>query len=133
MLIRTILSPYVDPSEAGADPRVRIDGPEVAISGDAVTNLAMILHELATNAAKYGAFSVQAGQVHISWAAPGGRLALSWEERGGPLLNGGPASEGFGSQLARRSVNALDGELNLDWRPAGLIARISAAKERLTL
>ncbi len=132
-LVRSILAPFFDPAKSGADTRVVIDGPQVPIGGDAVTNLALILHELATNAAKYGAFSVASGQVRISWTVKKGRLALVWEERGGPKVAAAPKSEGFGSLLARRSIGGrLEGELAFDWKPKGLIVHLSAPTERLT-
>jgi two-component system CheB/CheR fusion protein len=132
-LVRTVLSPYVDPSGTGDNARAVIDGAEVVISGEAVKNLALILHELATNAAKYGALSVPTGQVHIAWTVKRGRLALTWAERGGPPVKGAPAREGFGSVLARRSIGGqLEGKLEFDWKPDGLVARIEAPTERLT-
>ncbi|HEY5409498.1 MAG TPA: sensor histidine kinase, partial [Caulobacteraceae bacterium] len=119
--------------KAGEAERVAIAGDEVAISGDAVTSLALVAHELATNAAKYGAFSTRRGRVHISWTVRKGALALIWEERGGPPVERAPEREGFGSLLARRSVQGqLDGKLAFDWTAKGLIVRLSAPMERLT-
>jgi two-component system CheB/CheR fusion protein len=133
-LVRTILSPYVDQAGTGDDRRTVIDGPEVLIGGEAVTSLALVLHELATNAAKYGSLSTRGGRVHISWAVKNDRLALAWEEHGGPAIKGAPEREGFGSLLARRSVNGqLDGKLSFDWNAEGLIVNLSVAMERLTL
>ncbi len=133
-LIRVVLSPYIDPARDGEDVRVAIDGPELPVGADAATNLALVMHELATNAAKYGAFSAPAGRVLISWKAVRGRLALSWEEQGGPAIDGTPAHEGFGSLLARRSVaGQLAGELVFHWNPHGLKVDLSAAVERLAL
>ncbi len=129
-LIRAILSPYIEP---GAAERVVISGPATPVGGDAVTSLALVMHELATNAAKYGAFSTSGGGVHISWTAKKGRLALTWRESGGPIVSGPPEREGFGSQLARRSVaGQLDGRLAFEWKASGLIVRLSAPTERLT-
>jgi len=132
-LIRTVLAPYVGSGKAGEAERVAIAGDEVAIGGDAVTSLALVAHELATNAAKYGAFSTRRGRVHISWTVRKGALALIWEERGGPPVERAPEREGFGSLLARRSVQGqLDGKLAFDWTAKGLIVRLSAPMERLT-
>jgi two-component system CheB/CheR fusion protein len=133
-LVRTILLPYVDPAGNGNDRRIVIEGPEVAIGGEAVTSLALVLHELATNAAKYGSLSTRSGRVRISWTVKEDRLALSWEEQGGPLIKGAPEREGFGSLLARRSVNGqLDGKLAFDWNAKGLIVNLSVPMERLTM
>ncbi|MGI8842037.1 MAG: sensor histidine kinase [Caulobacteraceae bacterium] len=127
------MTPYFDPARSGDDERVVIAGPQTRVGGEAVTSLALVLHELATNAAKYGAFSTERGRVHVSWAAKGGRLLLTWEERGGPPVKGAPAREGFGSLLARRSVaGQLNGELAFDWAAKGLTVRLSAPMERLT-
>lgn len=132
-LVRAILAPHVDPTATDGDDRATIEGPEVPIGGEAVTNLALVLHELATNAAKYGAFSNPDGRVNISWTVKNGKLALSWRERGGPVVNGPPAREGFGSLLARRSVNGqLGGELEFDWQAEGLTVRLLASAERLS-
>jgi two-component system, chemotaxis family, CheB/CheR fusion protein len=132
-LIQTVLSPYVQPGRERKAERVAIAGPDVAIGGDAVTSLALVFHELATNAVKYGAFSKPRGRLHISWVVEKGRLALTWKERGGPKVPGPPDREGFGSLLARRSVHGqLDGMLAFDWKAEGLIVHLSTPMERLT-
>ena len=133
-LISAVLSPYTGPVEAGGDARAQIHGPEIYVGPDALTNLALVVHELATNAAKYGAFSVPSGRVHVSWTAENGRLALLWEERGGPVIAAPPEQEGFGSLLARRSVTGqFAGELVFRWNPEGLVVLLSAPAERLAL
>ena len=131
-LVRAVLAPYADTAATGDDARTTIKGPIVPISGDAVTSLALVLHELATNAAKYGAFSTPSGRVHISWTLTKQKLSLKWQERGGPTVHGPPTREGFGSKLARRSlVGQLEGDLNFDWQAKGLIVKFSAVAERL--
>lgn len=133
-LVRRVLSPYVDPARTGDSIRTEIDGPEIAVGSDAATNVALVVHELATNAAKYGALSVPGGRVHISWAVAKGRLVLSWEENGGPVITGPPEREGFGSVLARRSISGrLRGDLDFHWNPSGLVVLVSAEVERLAL
>jgi two-component system CheB/CheR fusion protein len=129
-LARAIIAPYADPQN---HLRATIVGPEVAISGEAVTSLALVLHELATNAAKYGALSTAEGRIDIGWTISDGRLALVWEELGGPPIAGGaPEREGFGTLLARRSAGGnLDGDIAFDWRPEGLTVHLSAALGRL--
>jgi len=92
------------------------------------------VHELATNAAKYGAFSVPGGRVHVSWTMANGRVAVVWEELGGPVVRGPPERGGFGSLLAQRSVTGqLAGDLAFHWNPDGLIVNLSAPAERLAL
>ena len=91
-VVRTEMSPYPD--------RVTIDGPTVMLSAHAAQNFALAVHELATNAAKYGALSDQAGWVHISWsvvqANGDSQFRFRWQERGGPLV-APPAIKGFGA------------------------------------
>ncbi len=137
VLIRAVLAPHLN--EAATDgegrsgiARAVIEGPDIPVGGEAVTSLALVLHELATNAAKYGAFAKPGGRVHISWAVQNAKLALRWEERGGPVIAGPPGKEGFGSMLARRSVSAqLHGELVFNWDAAGLVVLLSVPMERL--
>jgi two-component system CheB/CheR fusion protein len=131
-LVRTILAPYLDPLAAGADERASIRGPELAVGGEALTSLALVLHELATNAAKYGALSVPAGRVRVAWTVADDVLLLDWRESGGPPVKDASPQEGFGSLLARRSVNGqLGGQLTFEWNPEGLAVRLSAPLERL--
>lgn len=133
-LVRKVLSPYADPTGTGDSARTEIDGPEVVVGAEAATNVALVVHELATNAAKYGALSVPGGRVHISWAVAKDRLVLSWEEKDGPVITGPPEREGFGSVLARKSISGgLRGDLTFHWNPAGLVVRVSADTERLAL
>jgi two-component system CheB/CheR fusion protein len=132
-LVETVLTPYLDPQAAGAEARASIEGPDVAAGGEALTSLALVLHELATNAAKYGALSVPGGRIRVAWAVDQDRLLLDWEEKGGPPVKGPPSREGFGSLLARRSVNGqLGGELIFEWHDDGLAVRLTAPLERLT-
>ena len=131
-LVRTVLAPYVASSETGEAARFVVEGPHVAIRGDAMTSFALVFHELATNAAKYGAFSATGGQVTIDWSRDGSDLHIVWRERGGPAVRAAPEREGFGSLLARKSVHGqLGGQLFYDWDPDGLTVRLSAASERL--
>ena len=133
-LVRKVLSPYAGPAGTGDSARTEIEGPEIAVGAEAATNVALVVHELATNAAKYGALSVPGGRVHISWAVAKGRLAFSWEEKDGPVITGPPEREGFGSVLARKSVSGnLRGDLTFHWNPAGLVVLVSAETERLAL
>jgi PAS domain S-box-containing protein len=131
-LIRAVLAPYVASSHVGDAARIVTDGPRVVIGGDAITSFALVFHELATNAAKYGAFSAASGQVAIKWSFIEGGLQIIWRERGGPPVTSSPQHEGFGSLLARRSVQGqLGGQLAYDWDFGGLVVRLSAAAGRL--
>ena len=103
--------------------RVTFAGPPARLAADAAQPLAMLLHELATNAAKYGALTMPGGRLKLSWDFDGtdGALRLRWVELGGPFLEGIPARTGFGSRLlASLAERQLGGKLHLDWSPAGL-------------
>ena len=127
-LLQTILAPYVGPDHS----RVVMDGPAVAIGRHAVTRFALVLHELATNAAKYGALSVPEGHLQIRWSDVDEFVVMAWEERGGPVLTGPPRAEGFGTVLCRHSIQGqFRGRLSHNWNPAGLVVDLSASAERL--
>ena len=129
-LVSAISSPYRP--QAGQQDRFTQGGPAVPIGGQAVTSLALVLHELATNATKYGALSLLDGHVAITWSVDAGTLSMTWAEKGGPAVGGVPPNQGFGSLLARRSIEGqLGGVLTYDWKPEGLLVSLSAPMERL--
>jgi two-component sensor histidine kinase len=126
-LIGRVLAPYA------ADPAtITIEaGPRVALARGQVTPVCLILHELATNAAKHGALSSPDGQVRVGWrndqeAAGGGRrLRLRWKEQGGPAVRP-PAGRGFGTRLVEAAAaHELHGQAELTFAPAGLRAEIA--------
>jgi PAS domain S-box-containing protein len=130
-LIATILSPHDGRTDDGG-PRVAISGPDIPIGGGSVMSLALLLHELATNAVKYGALSSSAGAVAIACSEDNGRFALTWTERGGPPVEHRVDAEGFGAQLIRATVkDQLGGEISRDWKPEGLTIHLSFAKDRV--
>jgi two-component sensor histidine kinase/PAS domain-containing protein len=107
--------------------RIQLEGPPLRVNAIEAQALGMIIHELATNAAKYGALSTPAGSVLVSWRveAPS-RFTLEWEETGGPRVEP-PTRQGFGSRLiARLTKGDLRGDLETNYRPEGLQVRISA-------
>jgi two-component sensor histidine kinase len=87
--------------------------------------MAVVLHELATNAAKHGALSASSGHVEVKWAlAAGGRTILRWTERGGPLVKP-PTRRGFGTEMIEGQIrHQADGEVRFVWRPEGLTCEI---------
>ena len=131
MNLRTLMAGALSPF---GESHFTLRGPSASVNARQALALGLILHELATNAAKYGALSSENGQVEIVWkmvrAADGRqRLHLEWHERGGPLVRE-PARRGFGSRLVERSVSAdLGGTVEMDWRPEGLRCTISALLE----
>jgi two-component sensor histidine kinase len=130
-LLRTILSPY-DGETDGGSPRISIAGADLPISGTAVTSFALLLHEFATNAAKYGALSVPNGTIEITSSAVDDKILLTWRERGGPRIDRKVDHEGFGSVLARITVTGqLGGHIDRDWQPEGLCIKLSVDRARL--
>ena len=131
-LTREILSPYLDPASV-TDPAVVIGGPEVAIGGRAITSLALLLHEFATNAAKHGALSCPEGRVHVDWSVQEHDLLLRWREQGGPTLDGRAQGEGFGSLLVRGTVQGqFGGRMSRDWGADGLTMTLTLPLARLS-
>jgi PAS domain S-box-containing protein len=128
-LIETITAPYLEQDRAA----VTISGPDVPVGGKPAMSMALLLHETATNAAKYGALSSPSGHVDVSWSVQGEQLLLTWRERGGPPVNGLPEHEGFGSFLARLTATGqLGGKISHEWAREGLTVTLSAPLERLT-
>lgn len=123
-IVEQELAPYGG-EETG---RCTTAGPSVTLRADAVQPFAMMLHELATNAAKYGALLEPGGQVGIDWKVrDDGSLDLSWRERGGPELAGPPRSLGFGSQLIESTARQLGGSARFAWQAGGLCCDLHVA------
>ncbi|HEX6119799.1 MAG TPA: HWE histidine kinase domain-containing protein [Dongiaceae bacterium] len=118
IIVRT-LQPYA------LSGRLRISGPRIVLSPKAVVALAMGVHELATNAAKYGALSNDSGLISVSWTvSPSDTLALEWKEQGGPPVTA-PSHKGFGSRLIERNLpHDLDGIVSVDYLPDGLAFKL---------
>jgi PAS domain S-box-containing protein len=128
-VIREILAPYLALS---AD-HILISGPDVRIDDRGATPVALLFHELATNAAKYGALSTADGIVRIDTGAAADEVEIVWSESGGPRVDGEPEHSGFGTRLAELSiVGQLGGSIERDWRPDGLVATIRIRRDRLS-
>lgn len=111
--------------------RTAVHGPDVRIAARALTDVTLIFHELATNAAKYGALSVVDGQVDVAWELKAGTLRIDWRERGGPAVVA-PEKTGFGSTLAKRTVqHQIGGSIVYDWAPDGLNVTIEMPLSRI--
>jgi two-component sensor histidine kinase len=127
-LIRAIVAPF-DQQEV---PRIAISGVDIPVSGGAVASLALLLHEFATNAAKYGALTSAEGTIAIHCLEDGDNVVVAWTERGGPRVEQPTGAEGFGGVLSRIAVlNQLGGEIARDWNPEGLEIRLVAPRGRL--
>jgi PAS domain S-box-containing protein len=121
-LVTDELSPYYQHCET----RLQIDGPRLLLEPNTAQTIAVTLHELATNAAKYGALSVATGHVQVEWScAADGRLVLRWTEAGGPLVKP-PTRRGFGTRVMEGMIRGqLKGEMRFDWRAEGLVCEIA--------
>ena len=120
-LVKQELSPYCGETEG----RVRIDGPAVMLEPITAQTTAITLHELATNAAKYGSLSGAGGHVEIGWShTADGRLRLRWIESGGPTVMP-PTHRGFGTRIMENMIGQLRGEVRFDWRDQGLACEIT--------
>ena len=108
------LSPYCRNGNSSA----QIEGPSLLLPPELAQAMAMALHELATNAVKYGALSTPTGRVTVEWSTqPGQKLYLRWIETGGPPV-APPTKEGFGTRAILRLIGQLSGEVKYDWHAA---------------
>jgi two-component sensor histidine kinase len=115
------LAPYSEKNQQ----RVRIDGPPVLLEPNLAQIIAMTLHELATNAAKYGALAVADGQVELKWShGANGQLHLRWTESGGPKVQE-PTVKGFGGRIIEQMIAQQSGKAHFDWRPDGLVCELT--------
>jgi len=123
--LRKIVEEELSPYRSG-EQRAAIDGPTLLLAPDQAQAIAMALHELVTNAVKYGALSVPGGRLRVEWRLnPGRQLALRWIESGGPPVKP-PERQGFGTRVMERMIcGQLNGEVDFDWRPEGMICEIS--------
>jgi PAS domain S-box-containing protein len=114
------LSPYCRNGDSSA----QIEGPSLLLKPELAQAMAMALHELATNAVKYGALSTPAGRVKIEWSTqPGQKLHLRWIETSGPRVTP-PTKEGFGTRAIKRLIGQLSGEVKYDWHANGIACDI---------
>jgi two-component sensor histidine kinase len=105
--------------------QIALSGPELQLQPATAQTMALALHELVTNSAKYGALSTLSGRISLKWEIEADLLMLAWEEMGGPLVQK-PTSRGFGTRSVIASVESqLGGQAEFDWRPEGLICRLS--------
>lgn len=119
---------------AGADSPISVEGPPVALSHELAENIGMAVHELATNAMKFGALSERSGQLDVRWAVshePAQRLSLEWRESGIAIVASAPLHSGFGREFIEQALPyQLNADTSFELRPGGLLCRISMLLEQ---
>jgi len=123
-LVHSIVSPH---NEKGAE-RISVSGDDPQVVGRAVTPIALLLHEFATNAAKYGSLSQPEGLVEIVAIGTNGMIEITWREIGGPALDPN-AQQGFGSRLVEATASQLGGSVEREWAPDGLTITLRLASQ----
>lgn len=123
-LLSVVLAPY--DSQGAFSGRIRVAVPRMGVGERTATALAMVLHELATNSAKYGALSAETGVLDLSGANNDETLTLVWSETGGPTIATAPELKGFGSRMLNANIaGPLGGTIEYDWQAAGLVATLT--------
>jgi len=121
-VIRSSLRPHLGDGRSC----IAFEGPDFRLRPKSAVALSMALHELGTNALKYGALSAEGGRVDLHWTTEDGRFRLRWQESGGPPV-APPARTGFGSRMIEHGLSAeFEGEVRIDYRPAGVVCTIDA-------
>jgi two-component sensor histidine kinase/CheY-like chemotaxis protein len=129
--LRQIVDEEMAPYRADHRERVVAEGPAAMLLPATAQAVALALHELATNAAKYGALSTEAGKLRLTWSVGKDALELEWVETGGPVAKP-PSSLGFGLSIVRSSIEAqFRGGVEYDWRPEGLRCQLSIPRAQI--
>lgn len=125
--LKTIIHDHVAPFSL-SEGNLELEGPETVLSEGMTFDFSLVLHELATNAAKYGALSAANGVVRVEWEKRDGKLAVKWEERGGPAVSV-PSRKSFGTRMIERLTAKYDGTSEFDYEPDGLKVSLSLGIE----
>ena len=137
--LQALAAAIIEPHQRDAD-RVTLAGPTLTLRANAASSLALVLHELATNAAKYGALSVGTGRLDVSWdvdrrtnsGEDASTLNLVWRERGGPSIDTSPTTRGFGSTLVDMTVRGqMRGTIETEWQADGVEYHIALPVARM--
>ena len=124
--VRSVIEPF---DQGGR--RFVISGENVRIRSSLVIAFAMTLNELCTNTTKFGALSLPAGRVRVSWSIEGDRLRFDWVESGGPVVSE-PTRRSFGTRMVTSLGQPLKGKVELDYEPTGFVYSLDAPLEALT-
>ncbi len=123
--IYKLIAEEMAPFSEGDPARLTLNGPAIVVDANRAQTISLALHELATNAAKYGALSEPQGKVHVGWSVENGSLTIDWREADGPAVEP-PTRSGFGSKIINASVaTQRGGSAHFDWRPEGLECAIT--------
>ena len=126
-VVRASLRPHF----GGERVRLAYSGPDLRLKPRSAVAMSMALHELGTNALKYGALSNDARRVTLDWKAEDGRFRFRWEESGGPSTMP-PTRTGFGSRMIERGLSSeLQGDVQIDYRPEGVVCTIDSPLEAI--
>jgi two-component sensor histidine kinase len=117
--------------DRNSERRIVVTGPDIPLGRSAVTNIALLLHEFATNALKYGALGEPSGNVQIECSGQEDEVRIIWREAGVLSSAGERLTEGFGSRLARATIGALGGSLSRDFTSRGLEIRLTVPQSRI--
>ena len=127
--IESTVRSAIEPFDQGAG-RFMISGDDIGIVSSSVIAFAMTLNELCTNTTKFGALSLPAGQVRISWRVDGARLQFEWAETGGPLVSE-PTRKSFGTRMMTSLGQQLNGKVKLDYQTSGFVYTLDVPLEAL--
>jgi two-component sensor histidine kinase len=106
--------------------------PDILVGESAITAMALVIHELATNSIKYGALSKEAGTLDVTCSADNSEMILVWTERGGPFVSAPREQTGFGSFLVKNTITRnLGGRIAFDWRSEGVVVTLRMNSARL--
>jgi two-component sensor histidine kinase len=128
-LLAVLFAPYDDRGVLGD--RIRVSVPEVRVGEAAATTLALVVHELATNAVKYGSLSLARGTLDVSCTELDGEVVIVWTERGGPPVSPPTGPGGFGGRLVSQSLRQLGGSIAHDWQREGAVVTLRMSRMHL--
>lgn len=128
--LHSLVTEELEPYDLEGTGRADIIGPELVLQPHLAQTIAMVLHELATNAVKYGALSILSGRLRIEWSRRETHLMIRWSESNGPPVKP-PQRQGFGTRVVNQVIQGLNGKLRCDWNPQGIVCEIVVPVDQL--